>query len=57
MLVAASNTVEEAVGQPPVPVPTKAGAIALEAARGYAQEALSQATRRAYEADWAHYQG
>ena len=35
--------------------PTEAGAAALEAARGYARDALSEATLRAYAADWAHY--
>ena len=39
-----------------VSAPTGTGIAALEAARGYAQDALSPATLRAYEADWAHYQ-
>lgn len=43
-------------GHHPVPAPTGIGIAALDAARGYAREALSKATLRAYEADWAHYQ-
>ncbi len=38
------------------PTPTSTGIAALDAARGYAQDALAPATLRAYEADWAHYQ-
>ena len=48
--------VEGVIDRRPMSVATHTGMVALDAARGYAREALSQATLRAYEADWAHYQ-
>ena len=52
-----SLVVQDIGRAPALLVPTAAGAVALEAARGYAGQALSPSTRRAYEADWEHYQG
>lgn len=37
-------------------VPSAAGMAALGEALGFAREALSEATRRAYRADWAHFE-
>jgi len=42
-------------GATPDWVPTDLGAAALDAARAFARTALSDATRRAYAADWAHF--
>lgn len=53
--IVAAPLLASAIVPPSVAAPTETGAVALEAARGYANEALSAATLRAYGADWAHY--
>ena len=45
----------DAPGHRPGSAPTGTGLAALDAARGYARDALSKATLRAYEADCARY--